>query len=86
MPAGALLSKVKGFRPKWLEQELRHGILALGAGALISAVALVLVPEGIEDVSVLMACSCFVGGALSLTLLVKCLITIKKDSSSGCLF
>jgi len=65
MPAGALLSRIKGLRPKWLEEELRHGILALGAGALISAVALVLVPEGIKDVSVIMACSCFIGGALA---------------------
>jgi len=65
MPAGALLSRVEGLRPKWLENELRHGILALGAGALISAVALVLVPEGSKDVSVAMACMCFVGGAMA---------------------
>lgn len=65
MPAGALLASVHGFQPKWLEKELRHGVLALGAGALVSAVALVLVPEGIKDVSVLAACLCFVGGALA---------------------
>ncbi len=56
MPAGALMAFGHGFQPKWLQKELRHGILALGAGALVSAVALVLVPEGIKDVSVLTAC------------------------------
>ena len=65
MPAGAMLATYKGIQPKWLEKELRHGILALGAGALISAVGLVLVPEGIKDVSVFSAISCFVGGALA---------------------
>ncbi|WP_414829681.1 ZIP family metal transporter [Alteromonas sp. H39] len=65
MPAGALLAFGRGIQPKWREKELRHGVLALGAGALVSAVALVLVPEGIKDVSVLAACLCFVGGALA---------------------
>lgn len=65
MPAGAILSTYKGIQPKWLEKELRHGILALGAGALISAVGLVLVPEGVKDVSVLGALMCFIAGALA---------------------
>lgn len=65
MPAGALMAFGRGFQPRWLEKELRHGVLALGAGALVSAVALVLVPEGIKDVSVITACICFVGGALA---------------------
>lgn len=65
MPAGALLAFLPGIQPRWVEEEIRHGILALGAGALVSAVALVLVPEGIKDLSVLGACLCFVIGALS---------------------
>lgn len=65
MPAGALLARVKGFQPDWLEEELRHSILALGAGALISAVALVLVPESLPDISGWMACLCFFAGALA---------------------
>jgi len=43
---GGLLAKVERIRPRWLENELRHSIIAFGGGALISAVALVLVPEG----------------------------------------
>ncbi|WP_334018957.1 ZIP family metal transporter [Alteromonas sp. S015] len=65
MPTGAILATYKGIQPKWLGKELRHGILALGAGALISAVGLVLVPEGIKDVSVVAAVMCFVGGAFA---------------------
>ena len=65
MPAGAMLARMTNFQPKWLEQELRHGILALGAGALVSAVALVLVPEGVVDISLAPACLCFVGGSLA---------------------
>ena len=65
MPAGALIGFLPGIQPKWVEEELRHGVMALGAGALVSAVALVLVPEGIKDLSVLWACVCFVAGALS---------------------
>lgn len=65
MPAGALLSFVKGFQKRWMQEELRHGILALGAGALISAVALVLVPEGIEHLDVFIACTCFLAGAMA---------------------
>ena len=43
---GGLAAKVERIRPAWLEDELRHSIIAFGGGVLISAVALVLVPEG----------------------------------------
>lgn len=81
MPAGALLSRVHGFQREWLEQELRHGIMALGAGALLSAVALVLVPEGIREVSVIAACASFVGGALAFMAL-DIYLARKKTSGS----
>jgi ZIP family zinc transporter len=45
---GGLLARVEKIRPLWLEQELRHTIIAFGGGTLIAAVALVLVPEGQE--------------------------------------
>ena len=45
---GGLIAMVERIRPLWLEQELRHTIIAFGGGTLISAVALVLVPEGQE--------------------------------------
>ena len=43
---GGLAARVERIRPRWLESELRHSIIAFGGGVLISAVALVLVPEG----------------------------------------
>lgn len=51
MPVGAALAAAENIRPLWLENELRHGVIAFGGGALLSAVALVLVPEGSEDLT-----------------------------------
>ncbi len=45
---GGLLARVERIRPLWLEQELRHAIIAFGGGILIAAIAFVLVPEGQE--------------------------------------
>jgi len=46
--AGGLLARVERIRPLWLEQELRHSLIAFGGGILLAAVAFVLVPEGQE--------------------------------------
>lgn len=46
IPLGGLLARLEHIRPGWLETELRHTVIAFGGGALLSAVALVLVPEG----------------------------------------
>jgi ZIP family zinc transporter len=43
---GGLLARVERIRPRWLEQELRHTIIAFGGGILVAAIAFVLVPEG----------------------------------------
>ena len=45
---GGLLARVERIRPLWLEQELRHTIIAFGGGVLMAAIAFVLVPEGQE--------------------------------------
>ena len=65
MPAGALLGFLQEIQPRWIEEETRHGILALGAGALLSAVALVLVPHGMNHLSIGIAVSCFLAGAVA---------------------
>jgi ZIP family zinc transporter len=49
-------------RPRWLETELRHSVIAFGGGALLAAVALVLVPEGSAHLSPAVSVACFVGG------------------------
>jgi len=65
MPAGAIIAWFERIRPRWLENELRHGIIAFGGGALLAAVALVLVPEGMKDLSALAVVACFVAGAIA---------------------
>ena len=49
MPLGAIFARLEHIHPDWLEKEFRHSVMAFGGGALFSAVALVLVPEGIEE-------------------------------------
>ena len=47
IPLGAWLAVWRmDFLPDWAETEARHGVMAFGAGALLAAVALVLLPEG----------------------------------------
>lgn len=63
MPAGALLAKFDLVHPALLGPSWRHFIVAFGGGALMSAVSLVLVPEGIKTLPALTAALCFaVGG------------------------
>ena len=68
MPLGALLAKVERLQSDWLETELRHSIIAFAAGALLSAIALVLVPEGIEHLSAFWACFLFIAGGFGFML------------------
>jgi ZIP family zinc transporter len=63
IPAGGLLAKVERIQPQWLERELRHSIIAFSGGALLSAVALVLIPDGIQHLSILQVTLAFGGGA-----------------------
>ena len=51
IPFGALIASIENIRPKWLENELRHFVIAFGGGVLLAAVALVLVPEGISYIN-----------------------------------
>lgn len=51
IPFGALIASKENIRPKWLENELRHFVIAFGGGILLAAVALVLVPEGISYIN-----------------------------------
>ena len=66
MPLGAALATVERIRPRWLEEEFRHGVIAFGGGALLAAVALVLVPGGAERLSAPNAVAAFMAGGLAL--------------------
>lgn len=68
IPAGGLLAKVEHIQPRWLERELRHTVIAFAGGALVSAVALVLIPDGIRYLSILQVGLAFGGGAATFLL------------------
>ena len=64
IPLGGLLAQAERIRPRWLENELRHFIIALSGGILLAAVTFVLVPEGILYVAApaYSALACLAGG------------------------
>jgi ZIP family zinc transporter len=64
MPVGALIAGFERINPRWLETEVRHGVIAFGGGALLSAVALILVPEGVSHLSSWQIVVCFAGGGI----------------------
>ena len=69
MPAGGMLAMIGCLRPGWLDQELRHSILAFGGGVLLAAVALVLVPKGMVGLSPWALGAWFVAGGVCFMLL-----------------
>jgi ZIP family zinc transporter len=69
IPLGGLLARIERIRPLWLERELRHGIIAFGGGALMAAVALVLVPEGQRHLSTWAALTAFGAGGVAFFLI-----------------
>lgn len=64
IPIGGLVASIEHIRPHWLEREFRHTVIAFGGGALISAVALVLIPEGIKTISTWESVLAFAAGGL----------------------
>lgn len=64
MPAGAAIAYFERIGTKLLEEKFQHTVMAFGGGALLSAVALVLVPEGIEQLNPWVASICFISGGL----------------------
>ncbi len=65
MPIGAVLARWENIRPYWLQNDLRHSVVAFGGGALLSAVALVLVPEAIGDLPVWASLLSFCAGGVA---------------------
>lgn len=65
IPIGGAIAAVERVRPRWLEQELRYGVIAFGGGVLLSAVALVLVPEGMNRISLVWGSVAMLAGGLT---------------------
>lgn len=81
MPLGAALAHVERIRPRWLEAEFRHFVIAFGGGALLSAVALVLVPEGMKELGTTATVTCFVVGGGAFLLLDLVLSSLKVPAA-----
>ncbi len=69
MPAGALIACAENFHSQWLESGVRRTIMAFGGGALLSAIALVLVPEGTRQLDIVSVAICFASGGIAFMLL-----------------
>jgi len=81
MPLGALIARVEQIRPRWLEHEFRHSVIAFGGGALLSAVALVLVPDGAEHLEAGPALFWFVLGG-GIFMLIDVVLNLFKTAAS----
>lgn len=73
IPAGAWLATFQTAWPEWLKSELRHGVVAFGAGALLAAVALVLLPDGTARLQPWPAIAWFFAGAVFFSLVDRTL-------------
>lgn len=81
MPVGALLASIEHLRPQWLERELRHTVIAFGGGVLLSAVALVLVPDGTEHLPVGWAAFWFMVGGIAFLAIDRVLSASKSSAA-----
>ena len=81
MPFGALIASVEKIKIDWLEDELRHGVIAFGGGALLAAIALVLVPEGIKNIDVYASSFFFILGGFVFMALDIVLDKLKTSAS-----
>lgn len=79
---GGVLARIENIQPRWLEEELRHGITAFGGGALLSAVSLVLVPQGVGHLSIPVAAVALLSGGVFFLFLVGYLERINTPASN----
>lgn len=83
MPIGATLAAIERIKPAWLEEEFRHFISALGGGVLLSAISLVLIPEGVIHLNIPSVIGCFLFGGLFFLALDVILVRSKYPSSQA---
>ena len=64
IPLGAAIAFFDLTHPSWTKDAVRHGFLAFGAGVLLAAVSLVLLPEGERHAPAWVVFVSFVGGGM----------------------
>ncbi|UWQ92196.1 divalent cation transporter [Aliisedimentitalea scapharcae] len=82
MPLGGVLAWSERFRDKQIETRFVHAVTAFGGGALLSAIALVLVPKGSENLSAGVAIPLFLAGGLTFYVVDK---QLARAGGSGAL-
>ncbi|MCJ2520676.1 MAG: divalent cation transporter [Candidatus Thermoplasmatota archaeon] len=80
IPLGGLLARREHLRRGHFRQDLLHGIVAFGGGILFSAIALVLVPEGLERTTIPEFTLAFAGGAV-VFLLIDYAVEIRGEKA-----
>ena len=81
IPIGGLIASFEHIKPNWLEEDLRHFLIAFGGGILLGAVAVVLVPEGISYVnSSMFAISTILTGGFLVFLIERALGLRRRES------
>lgn len=83
IPAGGLLAHLEHLREGHIRADMLLGIMAFGGGALMSAVVLVLVPDGLEKGSGAVVIPAFAGGAVAALLLSRWLDHIGTKASQS---
>ncbi len=81
IPIGGFIANFENIHPRWLETELRHGIIAFGGGVLFAAIALVLVPEGIKHLPMWGISVSFISGSV-VFLFADMLLAMRSGSAS----
>lgn len=81
IPLGGFVASIEHIGSRWLEVEFRHTVVAFGGGALISAVALVLIPDGTATISTWESITAFAAGGLAFWGL-QVLLSRSKSSAS----
>jgi len=81
MPVGAIIAKLAQYALSWKVSEIKHGVIAFGGGALLSAVALILVPQGIENQSMVSASVYFLAGSIAFMLFDIALFKLNSTAS-----
>jgi ZIP family zinc transporter len=81
IPLGGSLALVQLFHSSWISNEFRHSVIAFGAGILMAAVGLVLVPRGMETLPLAWVVSTFVIGGI-IFLLIDRWLARKGGSTS----
>ena len=81
IPLGGFLARFEKFRPQWLDKEFRHFLIAFGGGILIGAVAVVLMPEGKDQLSVpMLAIPIFLTGGICFFIIERLLGLRRREA------